>query len=197
MFAPERPVERRAAPERPRERSDRASVGAGPLDQPYDGVVLGPTDDTWLGLVDGVLPVAAAYDWASRPDCGAVVLFSGTARDHSPGRDGVEVLEYEAYDEQVVPRLSAIAADARIRWSTVRRIALIHRTGVVPVGESAVIAVVSAPHRDEAFAAARFCIDALKATVPIWKREEWSGGASWGLEQQHITEVDQLGGATA
>ena len=79
----------------------------------------------------------------------------------------------------------------------VRRIALIHRTGVVPVGESAVIAVVSAPHRDEAFAAARFCIDALKATVPIWKREEWSGGASWGLEPQHITEVERLGGATA
>jgi len=56
---------------------------------------------------------------------------------------------------------------------------------------------VSAPHRDEAFAAARFCIDALKATVPIWKREEWSGGASWGLEPQHITEVDRLGEATA
>ena len=175
----------------------RVSAGAGPLDQPYHGVVQGPTDDTWLGLVEGVLPVAAAYEWAIRPDCGAVVLFSGTARDHSPGREGVEVLEYEAYDEQVVPRLSAIAADARIRWSTVRRIALIHRTGVVPVSESAVIAVVSAPHRDEAFAAARFCIDALKATVPIWKHEEWSGGASWGLEPQHITEVDRLGEATA
>ena len=78
---------------------------------------------------------------------------------------------------------------------SVRRIALIHRTGTVPVGESAVIAVVSAPHRDEAFAAARFCIDALKATVPIWKREEWSGGTSWGLEPQHNTEVDHLGGA--
>lgn len=173
----------------------RASAGAGPLYQPYHGVVLAPTEDIWLGLVEGVLPVAAAYDWAIRPDCGAVVLFSGTARDHSPGRDGVEVLEYEAYDEQVVPRLRAIADDARTRWSTVRRIALIHRTGTVPVGESAVIAVVSAPHRDEAFAAARFCIDALKATVPIWKREEWSGGASWGLEPQHITEVDHLGGA--
>jgi molybdopterin synthase catalytic subunit len=178
------------------EQHTEASAGAGPRDQPYDGGVRTATEDTWLGLVDDVLPVAAAYEWAIRPDCGAVVLFSGTARDHSPGREGVEVLEYEAYDEQVVPRLSAIADDARIRWSSIRRIALIHRTGVVPVGESAVIAVVSAPHRDEAFAAARFCIDALKATVPIWKREEWSGGASWGLEPQHITEVDRLGGAT-
>ena len=161
------------------------------------GGVQGPFDDTWLALADGVLPVAEAYDWAVRPDCGAVVLFSGTARDHSPGRAGVEVLEYEAYEEQALPRLGAIADDARVRWPTVRRVALIHRTGMVPVGESAVIAVVSAPHRDEAFAAARFCIDALKATVPIWKREEWSGGSSWGLEPQHITEVERLGGATA
>ena len=181
----------------PTGKHDGRSAGAGPLDQPYDRGVLAPTDDTWLGLVGDVLPVAEAYEWAIRPDCGAVVLFSGTARDHSPGREGVEVLEYEAYEEQVTSRLRAIAEDARIRWSTIRRIALIHRTGVVPVGESAVIVVVSAPHRDEAFAAARFCIDALKATVPIWKREEWSGGSSWGLEPQHITEVDQLGGTTA
>jgi molybdopterin synthase catalytic subunit len=172
------------------------SAGTRPLVAPYHGVVLAPSDDTWLGLVEGALPVAEAYDWAVRPDCGAVVLFSGTARDHSPGREGVAVLEYEAYEEQAVPRLAAIARDARQRWTTVRRIALIHRTGTVPVGESAVIAVVSAPHRDEAFAAARFCIDALKATVPIWKREEWSGGSSWGLEPQHITEVERLGGAT-
>src|SRR5439155_25523269 len=107
----------------------------------------------------------------------------------------VEGLGEEVIDERMLHLMRAIADDARTRWSTVRRIALIHRTGTVPVGESAVIEVVSAPHRDEAFAAARFCIDALKATVPIWKREEWSGGASWGLEPQHITEVDHLGGA--
>src|SRR3954469_18505603 len=101
--------------------------------------------DVWLGLSGEPLPVTAAAEWVVRPDCGAVVLFSGTARDHSPGRDGVEVLEYEAYDEQVVPRLRAIADDARIRWSTLRRVALLHRTGVVPVGESAVVVVVSAP----------------------------------------------------
>ncbi len=112
-----------------------ASAGAVPLVEPYDGGVQGPTDDTWLGLADSVLPVAEAYDWAVRPDCGAVVLFSGTARDHSPGRADVAVLEYEAYEEQALPRLGAIADDARLRWPTVRRIALIHRLGVVPVGD--------------------------------------------------------------
>ena len=156
-----------------------------------------PVGDTWLALRSDALPVGEAYSWAVRPDCGAVVLFSGTARDHSPGRDHVNVLEYEAYDEQVVPRMEAISEEMRTRWPDIRRVAMIHRVGVVPVGESAVIAVVSAPHRASAFLAARFGIDALKATVPIWKREEWSGGKSWGLEAQHITEVESFGGSTA
>jgi molybdopterin synthase catalytic subunit len=133
--------------------------------------------------------VAEAVAWAVRPDCGGLVLFSGTARDHAEGRPGVERLEYEAYDAQVVPRLQAVADEARARWPTVGRVALLHRTGVVDVGDSAVVVVVSAPHRAEAFEAARFCIDTLKRSVPIWKRETWAGGESWGLEAQHIVDA--------
>ena len=69
--------------------------------------------------------------------------------------------------------------------------ALLHRTGVVELGDAAVVVAVSAPHRGEAFEAARFAIDELKRTVPIWKRESWDGGESWGLEAQHLTEVGQ------
>src|SRR5882757_9098958 len=134
--------------------------------------------DVWLGLSGDPLPVASASEWVVRPDCGAVVVFSGTARDHAPGRPGVESLEYEAYDEQVEPRLRAIADEVRVRWPAVGRIAMIHRVGLVPVGESAVVVAVSAPHRDDAFVAARFCIDAVKASVPIWKHEKWDGGES-------------------
>lgn len=159
---------------------------------PRLGAMHGPDGDTWLGLSAEPLPVGAATDWAVRPDCGAVVLFSGTARDHAPGRTGVSVLEYEAYEEQVVPRLAALAAEARNRWPAIGRVALIHRVGNVPVGESAVVVVVSAPHRGDAFDAARWCIDTLKQTVPIWKREVWQGGSSWGLEAQHITEVGDV-----
>jgi molybdopterin synthase catalytic subunit len=133
--------------------------------------------------------VAEAVAWAVRPDCGGLVLFSGTARDHAEGRPGVERLEYEAYDAQVVPRLQAVADEARARWPTVGRVALLHRTGVVDVGDSVVVVVVSAPHRAEAFEAARFCIDTLKRSVPIWKRETWAGGESWGLEAQHIVDA--------
>jgi len=149
--------------------------------------------DVWLGLSGERLPVTAAADWVVRPDCGAVVLFSGTARDHAPGRPGVEQLEYEAYEEQVEPRLQVIVDEIRARWPSVGRVVLIHRVGVVPVTESAVVVAVSAPHRDEAFVAARFGIDAIKASVPIWKHETWDGGESWGTDAQQLVEANVVG----
>jgi len=157
-----------------------------------DERAFGPDDaDDWVALVDGPLPVEAASAWAVRPHCGAVVSFSGTARDHAGERTGVTGLEYEAYAEQAVPRMAAILAAARSRWPELGRVALIHRVGPVPIGESAVVVVASAPHRSEAFEAARFGIDAVKATVPIWKRESWDGGRSWGVDAQHLVELDE------
>lgn len=129
------------------------------------------------------------------PGCGAVVQFSGTARDHSVDRPGVDRLEYEAYGEVVAPRLAAIASEMRRRWDDLGRIAVLHRVGSVAVGDPAVVVAVSAPHRDAAFEAARFAIDTLKTTVPIWKRERWQGGESWGLEPQHIAGVPSLDAA--
>jgi len=166
--------------------NERPTLGAvNPLEPPTDG-------QDWVGLSDAPLPVGAATDWAHQPDCGAVVLFSGVARDHSGDRLEVDVLEYEAYEEQVEPRLAALAADARRRWPDVGRLVMLHRVGRLEIGDSAVVVVASAPHRGSAFSAARFCIDALKATIPIWKRERWSEGEAWGLEAQHIREVDNL-----
>ena len=150
-----------------------------------------PDEATWCALSSEALPLEAASSWVVLPSCGAVVTFSGTARDHSAGRSDVSRLEYEAYETQVVPRLEEIASAARSRWPDLGRIALIHRIGVVPITESAVVVAVSSPHRDHAFEAAKFCIDTLKATVPIWKREDWSEGSSWGLEPQHITGVSE------
>lgn len=135
--------------------------------------------DDWLGLTRSTLDVGAAYEWAVRADCGAVVVFSGTVRDHSDGRSGVEMLDYEAFDEQVVPRLHDVAGEVRRRWTGIGRIVMHHRTGRVAVGESSVVVAVSSPHRAEAFEAGRYAIDALKATVPIWKHETWAGGAGW------------------
>lgn len=152
------------------------------MQAPHDG-------DDWLAITDAELPIAEAYEWAVRPDCGGVVLFSGTVRDHAEGREGVEQLTYEAYEEQVVPRLRAIATETRSRWPVVGRLVLLHRVGALRVGESSVVVVASAPHRPEAFAAARFAIDALKASVPIWKHEVWTDGADWGTGAAEVREA--------
>jgi molybdopterin synthase catalytic subunit len=147
--------------------------------------------DAWLALLDHPLPVAEASAWVVRPDCGATVTFTGTARDHAPGRPGVHRLEYEAYEGPAEARLGELVAEIRRRWPTLGRLALLHRTGTLEIGEAAVVVAASSPHRGEAFEAARFAIDELKRSVPIWKREAWDGGESWGLEAQLLTEVSQ------
>ena len=148
----------------------------------------GPEGWDWTALTTERLPVDVATAWSVLPDCGAVVTFLGTVRDHAEGRAGVSELTYEAYEEQVVPRLDAIVAEARARWD-LGRVALLHRTGRLVVTDCSVVVVVSAPHRAEAFDAARFCIESLKSTVPIWKSETWEGGSDWGTNAQEVTRL--------
>ena len=117
-------------------------------------------------------------------------MFLGVVRDHSEGRDDVVGLTYEAYETEAVTRLEAVATAARERWPVVERIALLHRVGALALSEPSVAVVVSSPHRSEAFEAARFCIDTLKETVPIWKREHWADGSDWGQRAHDIRSVD-------
>ena len=157
--------------------------------RPVSGAIESKSDIDWLMLTDRDLRVGDAYEWAVRADCGAVVLFSGTVRDHAEGRKGVEHLTYEAYDDQVLPRFDDICGEVRRRWPETGRIVLWHRTGRLDLGESSVITVVSAPHRGQAFEAGRFAIDALKESAPIWKHEVWSDGADWGTGAHQIAEA--------
>jgi molybdopterin synthase catalytic subunit len=145
--------------------------------------------DEWLELTDQVLPVGAIHDWAVLPQTGAVVVFTGTVRDHAEHRYDVTLLDYEAYESQVVPRLRAIATEIRERFHEVGRVALLHRIGPLALTEVSVVVAVSASHRPAAFDAARFGIDTLKATVPIWKREHWAEGSDWALASKELTDV--------
>lgn len=111
------------------------------------------------------------------PKAGAVVVFIGMTRDNNEGRH-VERLEYEAYAGMAERELEKIAQEARERWA-IARLAVVHRTGVVPIGMASVVIAVSAAHRGDAFSAARFTIDRLKEVVPIWKKEFFAGGAIW------------------
>ena len=110
-------------------------------------------------------------------EAGAMIVFEGVTRNHHEGRRVVR-LEYEAYDSMAQAHMQDIARRARSQWPDIR-MAIVHRVGVVAVGEASVVIAVSAPHRDQAYAASRFAIDELKATVPIWKKEVYDDGASW------------------
>jgi molybdopterin synthase catalytic subunit len=132
---------------------------------------------------DAVDPAAVVAAVAA-PDAGAVVLFVGTVRDHSPGRSGVTRLEYEAYREVVEAKIRDLAAGAAARWPILAA-ALVHRLGSLDVGEISVAVAVSSAHRDDAFEAGRHLIDELKRTAPIWKKEHWPGGAEWVREGEH------------
>lgn len=143
----------------------------------------------WVGLTRDQLPIEAVHGWATIPECGAVVLFTGVVRDHAEGRDGVVALTYEAYEERAEERLAAVAAEARQRWPVVGRVALVHRIGEVPLGQPTVVVAVSAPHRAEAFEAARFAIDTLKETVPVWKLEHGADGSSWSSAAHDVRPI--------
>jgi len=121
------------------------------------------------------------------PAAGAVVTFLGTTRNENAGRRVVR-LEYEAFSRMAEREMRALAATATQRW-TLRKVAMVHRIGIVPVGETSVAIAVSAGHRAEAFAACHWLIDRLKEIVPIWKREHFPGGQVWIGPQQGIPEA--------
>jgi molybdopterin synthase catalytic subunit len=110
---------------------------------------------------------------------GAIVTFAGVVRDNNLGRQ-VSYLEYEAFTEMAEAKLQQVAAEARERWPAIRGVAVVHRTGHLEIGETAVLVAVGAPHRgDGAFEAARYIIDRTKEIVPIWKKEAWENGQEW------------------
>ncbi|MFP6641768.1 MAG: molybdenum cofactor biosynthesis protein MoaE [Myxococcota bacterium] len=110
-------------------------------------------------------------------DAGGVVTFVGTVRNRARGHE-IKHLEYEAYPEMAEREMEKIAVEAAERWPGVR-VAMAHRVGRLEIGDAAVIIAACAPHRGEAFEACRFCIDTLKQTVPIWKKEVAVDGAYW------------------
>ncbi len=119
------------------------------------------------------LDLASLVASVSAPDRGAVATFVGLVRDHHAGR-GVLGLEYSAYGAMAEGRCTAIVAEAEEKWPA--RIALAHRLGGLTVGEAAVIVVAASAHREAAFDACRWVIEAVKAQVPIWKRERYLDG---------------------
>lgn len=127
------------------------------------------------------IDVADLTAFVSDAGAGSSVVFTGTVRDHSDGREGVTKLEYEAYGAVAVEKITEIAYEALARWPIIR-VAAVHRVGSLDVEEAAVCVAVSSAHRRDGFDACRYVIDELKSRVPIWKKEHWPDGAEWVQE---------------
>ena len=132
---------------------------------------------TRFAVRDGSLSIDEAVRWVTRAEAGGICVFLGTVRDHNQGRE-VRLLEYEAYTSMAVKEMERIALEIEAELPGTR-LAVLHRTGALAIGDTAVVCAASAPHREEAFRACRALIDRVKQRVPIWKREHDAAGASW------------------
>lgn len=147
-----------------------------------------------LELRDAPFEPTILADLAARlaaPEDGAVVAFLGVTRvspgTPAPGQEveasrhagrKVLALDYEAHPEMALRVIEAVADEIEARFG-VTRLAIVHRTGAVPVGDASVAIVACAAHRDSAFEAARYAIDETKARAPIWKAERFADGHVW------------------
>ncbi|HVL33728.1 MAG TPA: molybdenum cofactor biosynthesis protein MoaE [Actinomycetota bacterium] len=129
------------------------------------------------GLSEQPLDVATLVAKIRSDDCGGLVVFEGTTRSPSDGRIILR-LEYEAWEDRAETQLRALAEEAMQRFGA-RGVLAVHRTGVVPIGETSVVVACATPHRGEAFEATRWLIDTLKGTVAVWKKEVFEDGEAW------------------
>jgi molybdopterin synthase catalytic subunit len=134
------------------------------------------------------IDVAALEARVSADTNGAVCTFIGQVRRQSRGRE-VAYLEYNAYVPMAEKLLARIAEEAETRWRC--EVTIAHRIGRIELGEASVAVAVGSPHRAEAFEACRYCIDTLKESVPIWKREVCPDGAYW-IEGDEALKADAL-----
>lgn len=129
---------------------------------------------TWVGVQSEALSLDAALEAVTHPRAGAIAVFIGTVREHDGGQDGVVRLDYSAHPD--AERVLQQVADEVAAQPGVRGVVALHRQGELEVGDRAVVCVVSAEHRAEAFDGARQLIEECKARVPIWKRQHFDSG---------------------
>lgn len=134
------------------------------------------TGELWVGIDNGKLSELEVRSFLSHDNAGAVCIFAGTTR-HVTGDKETSRLEYDCYPEMATAEMERLGRHAVNKWSLLK-VVVHHRVGEVPVGEASVLIGVSSPHRSESFAACRYLIDTLKATVPIWKKEIYADGTT-------------------
>ncbi|KAL1512533.1 hypothetical protein ABEB36_002114 [Hypothenemus hampei] len=139
----------------------------------------------YLAFKKDPLNIQEVTDLVSASSCGAISIFMGTTRDNFDGKPVLD-LEYEAYETMGLKAMEKICVDVRKEWQDIENIAIYHRLGRVMIKEVSVIIAVSAPHRAEALKATDFCINRLKQSVPIWKKETYADNAATWKENKEL-----------
>lgn len=134
-------------------------------------------DDTFVRVTPDTLHLSQYVAYVEDDSAGAVATFSGVTRNVFQGKRVIQ-LEYEAYDDMAEKVVRGLCQQARSKWS-LTKVAVAHKTGLCPVGETSVVIAVSSTHRQDALQAVAWLIDELKAKVPIWKKEVFEGGEVW------------------
>ena len=116
--------------------------------------------------------------------CGAVAAFEGRARNHHDGKKVIE-LRYECYRPMALRTLTAIREEAIRRWG-LHDLGIVHRVGLVPIGEAAVWVGAASSHRKEAFEACAWAMDEVKLRAPIWKHETYADGTAVWVEDHCV-----------
>ena len=136
-----------------------------------------------IELTDKEIDVDRVIRSVQDPAAGGTSIFIGTTRNHSDGREVLE-MEYQAYIPMALRKMNELAENVRSKWK-LTNVSIVHRVGRLRIGEPSVVIAVSAPHRREAFEACRFTIDTLKESIPIWKKEVFRDGEAWvGTEER-------------
>lgn len=130
-----------------------------------------------IQILATTLSVERCRDFVANPEAGAIVEFIGTVRRQTQGKSVIR-LEFEAYEAMALLEMRKIAEEAMKKFP-ILRVSIHHRTGILDIGEVPVVIAVSSAHRSAAFEACQYCIDTLKQTVPIWKKEIFEDGEVW------------------
>ncbi|KAF5305731.1 hypothetical protein FQR65_LT07627 [Abscondita terminalis] len=151
------------------------------------------TENDSLHLKEGdeiavIPPLSEVSDLVSSPSCGATSIFVGTTRNNFEGKTVIK-LEYECYEAMAMKSLRAICTEIRNQWPNTHSIAIYHRLGTVPVKEASIIIAISSPHRADAMSAVEWCINTVKQSVPIWKKEIFSDNSGeWKENKESLSK---------
>jgi molybdopterin synthase catalytic subunit len=137
--------------------------------------VIGPPELIFVELTQQAIDSQSLVERVTIPSCGAVCLFLGTVREFTGAQQTVDLV-YEAYPKMAEKELRLICEEAASRWP-IPRLGVIHRLGLVPLGEASIALAVATPHRQASFDACAWMMDEIKKRVPIWKQEHWADGS--------------------